>query len=68
MGRFSQKEFIQFLIISRGSIEECKYLLFLSKDLGYINEEKYILLNNKFNLVGKKLNALIKSIRNNNNQ
>ncbi len=32
-GRGTTKEYIRFLIIARGSIEETKYLLLLAKDL-----------------------------------
>lgn len=35
-GRRTKKEFIQFLTISRGSVEEVKYLLLLSRDLSFI--------------------------------
>lgn len=35
------KELIRFLIISRGSLAECSYLLELSKHLGYLSENKY---------------------------
>lgn len=40
-GRCSTNEFIRFLYISRGSLEEVRYLLLLAKDLKYINEELY---------------------------
>ncbi|MDP2631502.1 MAG: four helix bundle protein [Candidatus Uhrbacteria bacterium] len=39
--RSSTKELIRFLIIARGSLAECSYLLELSRDLGYLSEEKY---------------------------
>lgn len=41
MGRFSKKEFLQFLIISRGSVEETKYHLILAKDLGYLEDNLF---------------------------
>lgn len=40
-GRNSLKEYLQFLSIAKGSLEETKYLVLLSKDLGYIDERKY---------------------------
>jgi len=40
-GRKTKKEFIQFLTISRGSVEEVKYLLLLSKDLNFISSELF---------------------------
>ncbi|MCL6099075.1 MAG: four helix bundle protein [Bacteroidetes bacterium] len=63
MGRFSKKEFIQFLIFSRGSVEETKYHLILAKDLGYLDEIKFEYLKNNYTLLGKKINALISSIK-----
>ncbi len=36
-GRFSKKEYIQFLIISRGSLKEVKYLVILCNELGHFN-------------------------------
>ncbi|MBI2309924.1 four helix bundle protein [Candidatus Collierbacteria bacterium] len=39
-GRKSNKEFIQFLYISLGSLEEVRYYLILSADLGYISHEQ----------------------------
>jgi four helix bundle protein len=68
MERYSKKELIQFLIISRGSTEECKYLILLSKDLDYLNIENYNILNEKLNSIGKMLNSFINSLRNANNQ
>ena len=44
----------RFLNISEGSLEECKYYLILSKDLGYaVTEKEYDLAEQ----VGKLLNA-----------
>lgn len=40
-GRKTKKDFTHFLIIARGSVEECKYLIQLSNDLGYIKNETY---------------------------
>ncbi|ANW94975.1 four helix bundle protein [Wenyingzhuangia fucanilytica] len=37
-----KKEYIQFLYIAKGSIEETNYHLFLAKDLAYITEEQYL--------------------------
>jgi len=63
MGRFSKKEFIQHLIISRGSVEETKYHLILAKDLGYLEEIIFNELKNNYTLLGKKINSLISSIK-----
>jgi len=68
MGRYSKKEFIQFLIIARGFVEECKYLFLLTKDLGYITENKFNGLSESLNSIGKMINALINSLRSTVNQ
>ena len=65
-GRNTLKYYIHFLIIARGSLEETKYLLYLSKDLNYINLDAYENLNLKSNLIGKKLNSLINALKNKN--
>ena len=63
MGRYSRKEFIKFLIIARGSVEECKYLILLSNDLQYIDEYAYHNFKDKLDIVGKMINSLITSLR-----
>jgi len=51
----------RFMNISQGSIEECRYYLILSKDLGFgENRELSILLTE----ISKMLTAYIKQIRN----
>jgi four helix bundle protein len=62
-GRYSTKEFIQFLITARSSLEELKYLLLLSGDLNYITEEKFNEIYKSTELIGKMLNKLITSLR-----
>jgi four helix bundle protein len=39
--RFKEKIVLNFYEISFGSIKECKYLLYLSKELNYIEEQEY---------------------------
>ena len=56
------KELIQFLYLSKGSLEETKYHLLLSKDLGYISSQEYELLINQAELVGKLLYGFIKFV------
>ena len=62
--RNSKKDYLRFLLISRGSLEEVRYQLLLSKDLEYIKEKDYIILYELSNEVGKILNGLINSIKN----
>ncbi len=63
-GRYSYKEFIKFLYISRGSLEETKYHLILAKDLSYIDDNKYKDLMSRCISIGKMINGLIKSVGN----
>jgi four helix bundle protein len=39
--RDTSNEFRRFLIIARGSLEELKYQMYLSKDLNFLNEKNY---------------------------
>jgi four helix bundle protein len=58
-----KKEFIQFLYIAKGSLEETNYHLFLSKDLGYVSEAEYKLLFDTCTRIKMMLYKLIKSIQ-----
>lgn len=53
MGRHSTKDFIKFLTISRGSTEECKYLIILAKDLKFIDENCFEDLTETLENIGK---------------
>jgi four helix bundle protein len=59
MGRYTRKEFVNFLTIARGSVEECKYLILLVKDLGYKSEIIFAGLTVKYDSPGKMINSLI---------
>ena len=63
-GRRSLRDYVYFLQIARGSVNELKYFLFLSKDLKYIKEEDFHNLNEHANKVNKMLNRLISSLKN----
>lgn len=58
--RNHKKEFLQFLFLSTGSLEETKYHMLLSKDLGYLSTEEYALAHEQIEKVGKLLYGLIK--------
>ena len=64
-GRYTIKEKVRFLYISRGSAEETKYHLLLAKDLKYITQDQYDTLYVILTEIIKMLNGLIKSIQNN---
>ncbi|MFC6860610.1 four helix bundle protein [Zunongwangia atlantica] len=61
-GRETQKELVRFLFISSGSAHELEYLLLLSKDLKYINQEKYEAASAKIIEIKKMLASLIRKI------
>lgn len=61
-GRETQKELLRFLYISSGSAHELEYLLLVSKDLKFIDENLYIKLYTEVNEIKKMLAALIRKI------
>lgn len=63
-GRNSDKEFNQFLNIALGSANETEYLLILSNDLKYIDNEVFENLSQKINEIKSKIYNLKKAISN----
>ena len=61
--RNHKKEFIQFLYLSNGSLEEVKYYLILSKDLGYLSTSEYDNLQVRAEKISKMINGLIRHLR-----
>ena len=61
--RSSEKDFTHFLEISLGSAHELEYCLLLIKDLSFISEEQYSILNEKINAIKAMIINLIKKIR-----
>lgn len=62
-GRFTQKDFANFLQISLGSSQETEYLILLSKELNYISEADFIILNKSIGEIKAMLISLIKKVR-----
>lgn len=62
-GRGTTAEYRQFLIISRGSLEETRYLSLLAKDLGYLSLADYNSFEARLEELSKMLNALIAKLR-----
>ena len=62
--RKSKKEFLQFLSIAKGSLEELKYFILLSGDLEYISNEATEQLETKSEEVSKMLYSFTKSLSN----
>lgn len=61
--RQHKTEYLQFLYISNGSLEETKYHLLLAKDLNYISTSDYEKLIAQCSVVGSLLGGLIKYIK-----
>jgi four helix bundle protein len=60
--RGTNKEYKRFLLISRGSLEELKYQLFLSRDLKYLDEMTYVNITELTDEIGKMLNGLVRKL------
>ena len=65
-GRNSDKDLVRFLYISLGSASELETQLIISKELGFLSEEKFNELNGINTEVIKMIVALIRSKGNNN--
>ena len=61
-GRASDKELIQFLCHSRGSLFEIETQLAIGKQLGYCTAEDLNTLRRETSRVGQMLNGLIRSV------
>jgi four helix bundle protein len=61
--RSSSNDFLRFLFISRGSLEELRYLMLLAKDLNYINNTDYQKVEIDCSEVSILINKLIKSLK-----
>jgi len=60
--RHTTKELIQFLYTSRGSSGEVMYHLLVSRDLGYISNDQYLALRQRYEYIAMSLSALINSL------
>ena len=61
-GRGSDADFRRFIQIAFGSANEVEYLIFLSYELKYIQENRFIEYNNKITEVKKMLAGMIKKL------
>ena len=59
-GRGSRLEFVQFLSIAAGSVEELKSQLYRSLDFQFIKQEEFEEVYSRASLVFKKINSFIK--------
>jgi len=61
--RLGTKEYRQFVGIARGSSAEISYQVLLSKDLGYLSEQDYRSLRERYDRVAEMLTGLIKTLK-----
>ena len=63
--KLSKQDKLRFFNIAQGSLEECRNYNILSKDLQYITEEDYYVLEDKLEIASKFLNSYCEGVRNN---
>jgi len=63
-GQLDNGNLIRFLGIAKGSAFETEYQLLLSKDLSYIDINEYNILTEKIKSIIRRLNNLIKFLKN----
>lgn len=62
--RGSNKEFIQFLFIAKGSAGEVRAQLYVAKDQGFLNDEQFLNLYHLAQQISRQLSAFIKYLQN----
>lgn len=62
-GKYTQRDFANYLQTAQGSSQEIEYLSFLSYELGYLKEDDYRVLDINVNEVKAMLISLIKKVR-----
>ena len=62
--RGTNKEFIQFLVIARGSVSEVKSLLYAAIDIGYIDEDDFSNISDQCLKLTNLLNGFIRYLNN----
>lgn len=63
--RSGNREFVQFMFISKASASELQSHLYLSLDLSYISQENFKAVYEQLDKVQRKLSSFIKVLRNN---
>ena len=62
-GRATTKELLRCLQIARGELEETRYFVLLSRDLGYVTGQDYGRIGERCEIVGRLINALGSSLK-----
>lgn len=61
-GRSSDKDFVRFLYMAKGSVYEVECQIYIARDLSFLSEEKANLLIEKITEISKMLGAFIKKL------
>ena len=61
--RGSNREFIQFLVVSRGSVSEVKSLAYAALDIGYIDQEAFSNISSRCHRLTNLINGFIRYLR-----
>ena len=62
-GRRTTKELLQFLVNANGSLEETRYFLLLSRDLGYLRKDQFGEMDKECTSVAQMIAALGRSLK-----
>jgi four helix bundle protein len=62
-GRYTSKDFANFLQIALGSVNETDYLLILARDLNYLSEDDFLNISEKINKIRAMNINLIEKVR-----
>jgi four helix bundle protein len=62
-GRATTRELLRCLQIARGEIEETRYFILLSRDLGYVSAQDWEKMRQHCESVGRLINALGSSLK-----
>ncbi len=62
-GRRTTKELLQFLVTANGSLEETRYFLILSRDLGYLKDQDFKEVEVDCSSVAQMIAALGRSLK-----
>ena len=62
-GRRTTKELLQFLANANGSLEETRYFLILSRDLGYLKDQEFHEMDTQCSSVAQMMAALGRSLK-----